>query len=201
MSRKEPPTDHSSFPARGKDAFTVVELLFTIGIVAVLAAMVFPATRTISAYASNAKCVSNLRQIGLAALLCAQDKNNSFPYIEPNPEDPVYSPDKNAKGLLETLSPYGITEATLKCPEDFSGPDAFSDFGSSYQWLNYADGEKTWHIKIYTPEGEIIHPPSSVRLAVDWYNVHFTDRRSGPEDEAGQRNAVYADGHVGVSGG
>lgn len=182
-------------------AFTLLELLMVIGIIAVLATMMFPATQNTMEYARNARCLANLRQIGLAAILSTQDRDNTFPYIEANPKDPVYDADKNAKGLLETLAPYGLTEATLKCPEDLAGPNAFAAYGSSYQWLNYADGEKTWSIKIVTPEGEIEHPPSSVRLAVDWFNVHFSGGQSKPEETSGKRNAVYADGHVGVSGG
>lgn len=184
-----------------RGAFTTVEMMLAIGILVIMASMLVPATQSTVAFARNAKCLANLRQIGLAANFCAQDKDNTYPYIEANPKDPVYSAEKNAKSILETLAPYGITAATLKCPEDLAGPNSFATYDSSYQWLNYADGQKTWHIKVVTPLGEIAHPPSAVRLAVDWLNVHFSERRSGPNETAGRRNAAYADGHVGVSGG
>lgn len=163
--------------------------------------MIIPTAQTTVAYGRNAKCLANLRQIGAAATLCAQDNDNTYPYIEASTNDPIYPPDKNAKGLLETLAPYGVTEATLKCPEDVVGPNYYSTNGSSYQWLNYADGEKMFHVKLVTPEGEIEAPPSSIRLAVDWMNVHFPTKASGEEMTPGRRNAVYADGHATVSGG
>lgn len=202
MSKNDLHPDNPAYAAaKGSVAFTLIEMILAIGILVILASMLLPATQSTAAYARNAKCLANLRQIGVAANLCAQDKDNTYPYIEANPKDPVYSAEKNAKGILETLSPYGITQGTLKCPEDLAGPDCFSAYGSSYQWLNYADGERTWHVNVVTPEGNVVYPPSSVRLAVDWLNVHFSNRKWGPNETSGRRNAVYADGHAGVSGG
>ncbi|HEX4125041.1 MAG TPA: prepilin-type N-terminal cleavage/methylation domain-containing protein, partial [Tepidisphaeraceae bacterium] len=47
--------------------FTLVELLVVIGIIAVLIAMLMPALSAARAAAQCTKCLSNLRQIGIAA--------------------------------------------------------------------------------------------------------------------------------------
>jgi prepilin-type N-terminal cleavage/methylation domain-containing protein len=50
-------------------AFSLLELVIVLGILAVLAAFFFPAVQKVRAAALRTECASNLRQIGLAALL------------------------------------------------------------------------------------------------------------------------------------
>jgi len=58
---------------RDRRAFTLVELLVVISIIAVLAAILFPTLSIAKAKAQQAKCISNLRQIAIALELYAQD--------------------------------------------------------------------------------------------------------------------------------
>jgi prepilin-type N-terminal cleavage/methylation domain-containing protein/prepilin-type processing-associated H-X9-DG protein len=69
---------HSAFTLI-KSGFTLIELLVVIGIIALLAAILFPVFARARDQARKTACLSNLRQIGVAASLYTSDYDGGYP--------------------------------------------------------------------------------------------------------------------------
>ncbi|HLH55752.1 MAG TPA: prepilin-type N-terminal cleavage/methylation domain-containing protein [Verrucomicrobiae bacterium] len=63
-----------------REAFTLIELLVVIGVIAILAALLLPSLAMGKQKARKTACLSNLRQVGLAIVLYANDNGGSIPY-------------------------------------------------------------------------------------------------------------------------
>ncbi len=98
---------------RTRKGFTLVELLVVIAVVAILSSILMPVFGRARAAARSTACVSNLRQIGQAFAMYAQDWEGSLPSAMPYA---VVAPEGRA--WMPALMPYVKDARIWICPEN-----------------------------------------------------------------------------------
>jgi prepilin-type N-terminal cleavage/methylation domain-containing protein/prepilin-type processing-associated H-X9-DG protein len=120
--------------AKSPRGFTLIELLVVIAIIAILAAILFPVFARAREKARTASCQSNLKQMGIAAMMYAQDFDEVlFPYYSDCAANgPLYN-SGSALFWGDILYPYYKNPQVETCP---SGPGGAPSYSSNTYGAN-----------------------------------------------------------------
>ena len=207
-------------------AFTLIELLVVIAIIAILAAILFPVFSRAREKARQSSCASNLRQIGVAVTMYAQDYDEAYP----NTGDPFLYAGRRFRfpimpylgvGQRRVGETYDATSASpfLRCPSDPSA-QAFDSTSYAYSAALFHAPEVVEALRVadlLTPRvcetqsvARVVDPARKIMI-FEWGNNHdFTGaarpvgpwgtlapgRLPGADRWAGGRLVGFADGHV-----
>jgi prepilin-type N-terminal cleavage/methylation domain-containing protein/prepilin-type processing-associated H-X9-DG protein len=129
---KTSPFDKKLFRPQG---FTLIELLTVIAVIAILAAIAFPVYRMARESARRSACASNLRQIGIASQLYADEHGGRLPVIEAE----------------EALWPWDVSIAVMNALMQTGGGERDMFFCRSGQ---YGERFEHWDFGVTRPDGE-----------------------------------------------
>ncbi len=204
-----------------RSAFTLIELLVVIAIICLLAALLVPALQNVRANSESAACVSNLRQLVMAATSYEADHDGEMPY-----------PGGLSNGWLYVLPPYleiktpyqmesdkdAKRKSVLTCPTQFNSKPCYRTYGMN---LRLVKGEGNPNGLLPTTRMRALrggHPNNVMPVSAStipyflcghiWdYSGEFRDWRTQdadipeetwklafPHDEG--CNIAYLDGHV-----
>ena len=191
-----------------------------IAIIAILAAILFPVFERARAKANSATCQSQLKQIGMAFLMYAQDYDEMFPEGEGNHRradfpyypawDISYDPYPGKGGWAMYLAPYVKSAAVFDCP---SGPVHNKDVGYKYSYGWNSAGTEGCVAGTEGTVGSIPYPAQTVLVCdaaypflnrrgntraylSQWLGHQQTNEKAKGDRHNAMHNIVYCDGHV-----
>ncbi len=182
-------------------AFTLVELLVVLGVLAVLAGVLLPVFARALAHARTTTCTANLRQLGAAFTLYAQDHDERLPDFRCDPRsaaragESAYWHDRFCCGLSPEpeqvtatglVVPYLRAPQVARCPADGDGA---------------ADGRgiTSYEYKLWLAEGRSLAAvPAAAGMALLWeqWGYHWDDGHASEYERRAAMNILFVDGHV-----
>jgi len=158
---------------QNRRAFTLVELLIVIGIIAILAGLLLPVLAQAKGKARRLHCQSNLRQISVGVALYADDHKERMPVVAPHelggpqslvPASDPWLPARMFGGALRAEE--RPLNAYLESREVFRSP---SDKGEPLWWFDTADyqakstcyglyGSSYFYASSYNRMGGVVSP-------------------------------------------
>ena len=157
-------------------AFTLVEILVVLAVVGVLAAVSVPVYGRVAESGRAAKCVSNLRQLGVALGLYLGEHNLTMPTLLSGRTNAA----EEGACIDNTLDAYAGGKAIFACPSDHGEAQRS---GTSYYWNVALNGQPTSRLNFFLNYKQTEIPILSDKAA---YHPNLENKV----------NFLYVDGHV-----
>jgi prepilin-type N-terminal cleavage/methylation domain-containing protein len=197
--------------------FTLVELLVTVSIIALLIGILVPTLKGARRGAKRTACAGNLKQIHIGLVAYLDSNNDRLPFASLVPSIDPAPLDKTIY-LADVLAPFlGNQRQIMRCPGDIpgrfergapnSGKSYFQTEKSSYEYRFDFRGRPGQGPGGFMFMGRTITevarrfeeifgqatPPNTIYLLRDYYNFHS---KTGKGGDPGARCYLYIDGHV-----
>jgi len=163
------------------NAFTLVELLVVITVIALLMGILIPVLNKARASAVSTACQANLRSIAYAFVMYLDDNRDIMPEAVIMPIEGVDKP-----AIMDFLMRYLSEPKVFKCPAD-TKDHYYDDCGTSYGYNAFLGG---------TTVDRSLFARMTRSKAVNIHVMRDLGPFHGKEGKAGSFNYLYADGHV-----
>ncbi len=149
-------------------AFTLIEVLVAIAVIALLAAILFPVFARARESARRVSCASNLKQIGMGLLQYMQDCDEKMP-ASAYGGVAIDSNNATAYKWMDAIFPYVRSEQLFVCPSDAGARYVYSkslpDGASTHDYGSYGQNGA------YRLAGDSQTPPRSSTYIISLSNI------------------------------